>query len=96
MDDRHECPVNFHGYIAIPLEEIAKKLLLKQDFSADGIESGNFVAIMALIVGSHGDSEEAERFLRESSAYLGKSAREIGIDAALKIYDRFKKIIGEN
>lgn len=96
MDDRYGNPVNFRGYIAISLEEIAKRLLSGWDFSADGIESGNFVAIMALILASHGDTEEAEAFLKDCSAYLGKSAGEIPLDAAMEMYERFKTLIGED
>lgn len=96
MDKRCEYPVNFRGHIAIFLEKIAKRRLSGRDFTADGIESGNFVAIMALIVGNHGDTEEAEAFLKGCSAYLGKSAGEIPLDAAMEMYEKFKTLIGED
>lgn len=95
MDTQNNNATNFHGYVAYPLEEIAERFLSKQDFSADAIEAGNFAAVMALIVGSHGDTEESKRFLKDCSAYLGKSANEINTDVAIKLFEKFKSIINE-
>lgn len=87
--------VNFHGHIAWPLETMAKRLLTKEDFSADAIETGNFVAVMALILTKMGKPEEAAALLRECGAYLGQPASKIPMDAAMEIYQKFVSLIGE-
>jgi len=88
--------VNFHGHIACPLEVMAKRLLNKDDFSADAIETGNFVAVMALILTKMGKPEETAALLRECGAYLGQPASKIPLDAATVMYEKFKMLIKED
>ena len=88
--------VNFHGHIACPLEVMAKKLLNKDDFSADAIETGNFVAVMALILTKMGKPEETAALLRECGAYLGQPASKIPLDAAMVMYKKYKMLIKED
>ena len=88
--------VNFHGHIACPLEVMAKRLLTKDDFSADAIETGNFVAVMALILTKMGKPEETATLLRECVAYLGKPANKIPLDAAMLMYEKLKMLIKED
>ncbi len=88
--------VNFHGHIAWPLETMAKRLLTKEDFSADAIETGNFVAVMALILTKMEKPEETATLLHECGAYLGKPACKIPMDEAMEIYRKFVLLIGED
>lgn len=41
---------NFRGYIAVPLESYAKETLGKTSFSANGIETGDFIKVMCAIL----------------------------------------------
>ncbi len=88
--------VNFHGHIAWPLETMAKRLLAKDDFSADAIEAGNFVAVMALVLTKMGKPEETAALLYECGAYLGQPASKIPMDAAMEMYEKFKRLIEED
>ena len=72
--------MNFRGYIALPLENKAKNIMAKNGIngvtvSADAIEYGSFVSVMAfLLYVELGNSEEVLCFLRKSAKYLGSSA----------------------
>jgi hypothetical protein len=87
---------NFHGYIALPLSEDVKHYLAKESFSADAIETGNFVAIMALILQCSVEPQNAYQFIEECSQYLGKTASQIPLEDAYGLYKRFKKLIESN
>ena len=89
--------MNFHNYIAIPLENISKKLLDKNiDISANDVELGGFVAIMTyLLYTKIGLTEEVLNFYKKASQYLGLSANEMDFNAALQLFDEFKALINE-
>lgn len=80
---------NFKGYIGLDLENRAKELP-EPPFSADAIEAGNFVSVMAIILNNYGI--EDDDFLRKCAPYLGKPASEIGYKAAKSLYDTFQEL----
>ena len=89
--------MNFHNYIAIPLETISKRLLNQNlDITANDVELGGFVAIMTyLLYTKIGLTEEVLNFYKKVSQYLGLSANEMDLNAALQLFDEFKALINE-
>lgn len=89
--------MNFHNYIAIPLETISKRLLdPKPDITANDVELGGFVAIMTyLLYTKIGLTEEVLNFYKKASQYLGLSANEMDFDAAYQLFNEFKVLLNE-
>ncbi len=89
--------MNFHNYIAIPLETISKKLLDKNiDISANDIELGGFVAVMIyLLYNTIGLTEEVLSFYKKASQYLDLNANEVDFDAAYQLFNEFKILLNE-
>ena len=93
--------MNFRGYIALPLENKAKNIMAKNGIngvtvSADAIEYGSFVSVMAfLLYVELGNSEEVLCFLRKSAKYLGSSANEMEINYAYELYKMFESLLSE-
>ena len=89
--------MNFHNYIAIPLETISKRLLNQNlDITANDVELGGFVAIMTyLLYTKIGLTEEVLNFYKKASQYLGLSANEINLEEAYQLFNEFKGLINE-
>lgn len=79
---------NFRGYIAVPLEHYAKEVLPNSSFSADGIETGDFINAMCAILDKL-QIRNKENFIASCAAYRGKTATQIGDETAQKIFREF-------
>lgn len=84
---------NFRGYIAVPLEHYAKEVLPNTSFSADGIETGDFINAMCAILDKL-QIDNAENFIASYAAYRGKTATQIGDETAQKIFKEFCALTG--
>jgi hypothetical protein len=93
---------NFHGDIAIPLENIARgyfsiepldQKLLHYFFSADTIECGAFVEVMLYLLRSKlGLDADLSEFVSKSKAFLGCTAREIPHKISQSLFTDFEKL----
>lgn len=82
---------NFHGFIAIPLEQKVNENLKNSEFNADSIECGNFVRAMYAIL----DCFKIENwdFINLCSDYLDKPASKIPSNKAKEMFESFCKLI---
>lgn len=92
--------MNFKGYVALPLEAQAKKVLKKNEIenvsiSADSIECGAFVSVMVLLLYIEKKHENALDFVKKCSPYLGLSGNDIPCEIAFELYTRFDEIIND-
>ena len=84
---------NFHGHIALPLEEHFEAYLSSKHHWADEAESGDFVAMMSMLLHEKAEPENAAAFDEKCSPYLGKSASEIPYSDAKKLFDEFQLLL---
>lgn len=84
---------NFRGYIAVPLEHYAKEILGNTSFSADDIETGDFVNAMCAILNKL-QVGNTENFITLCAAYRGKPASEIRREEAQEIFKEFCMMTG--
>ena len=90
-------PPNFHGHIALPLEITARTYFEDQCIpiavTADSIETGSFVSVMALLLYiKHGSDIEVLQFLQKTSSMLGLSAHELSVEKAKQVYQDFEHL----
>ncbi|MDE5569938.1 MAG: hypothetical protein K2J47_05385 [Ruminococcus sp.] len=81
--------MNFHGWIALPLEVMAKENGI--NISADSIECGQFVEVMLQILKFKKVS--SKDFENKCLPYQGKTVFEISEIKAFELYDDFKLLI---
>lgn len=90
---------NFHGHIALPLETICKLYVSNNPsipITADNIESGEFAAIMALMLCHKyraGMPEEVSTFVKSCLDIFGISGNAIHFSEAESMFRDFKKYI---
>ena len=92
--------IGFQGNIALPLEELTNHYMKRQEYhievNADMISTGSFISLMPfLLCHKYGRTKDVILFLNETSKYMGLSAREIPIDEAVDIFEKFKKLFDE-
>ena len=84
---------NFHGQIALPLEERFKAYLSSKHHWADEAESGNFVAMMSMLLHEKAEPENAAAFDEKCRPYLGKSVSEISSPVAEELFAEFQSLL---
>lgn len=84
---------NFHGQIALPLEEHFKAYLSSKHCWADEAESGDFVAMMSMLLHEKAEQENAAAFDEKCRPYLGKSASEIPYHDAEELFAEFQSLL---
>lgn len=84
--------MNFHGYIALPLESQAREIGI--DTSADSIECGQFVEVMFQILDFKGVTYE--NFKEKCLPYKGKAVSEFPKDKAFELYEDFKSFLSND
>jgi len=89
---------NFHGYIAVPLEGKLRSLFGFRErpvgtvFDADSIENSFFYDAMCLILVRNAVENRTD-FMDRYLYLKGKSASEVEIREAIRIYDEFLSLI---
>lgn len=85
---------NFHGYIALPLEEYAKQYIGSTCPSADEIETGEFINVMfSVLLAKFGTLNDIRAFVDMCNEYVNLSAQQIPRAKAEEIFDEFKRIL---
>ena len=84
---------NFHGHIALPLEEHFEAYLSSKHHWADEAESGDFVAMMSMLLHEKAEPENAAAFDEKYHPYLGKSANEISSPVAEELFAEFQLLL---
>ena len=84
---------NFHGHIALPLEEHFEAYLSSKHHWADEAESGDFVAMMSMLLHEKAEPENAADFYKKYHPYLGKSANEISSPDAEELFAEFQSLL---
>ena len=91
--------MNFKGYVGLPLEMTAKRILNKNaicgvSVSADDAETGGFISIMVfLLYIEKGNTDDVLLFLKKSSQYLGLKSSDIEIGVAHALYCEFEALL---
>ena len=93
---------NFHGDIAIALEDIASRHYgdimrpVNKIYDADSIEQGSFVEVMLLLlrdeIGLDDGIDELDEFERDCAPYLNANGNTIPKEKAQELFDRFKAL----
>ena len=93
---------NFHGDIAIRLENIASQYYgdigrpVTKIYDADAIEQGYFVEVMIMLLrdqtGRNNEHEDVDEFVRSCAQYLGVSGNNIPNEIAQELFDRFEEL----
>lgn len=98
-----ETPKNFRGYIAFPLEVVARRVLKLEEgeyrgtiFEADSIEGGTFVEVMLFLLRTElGYEADLSEFISIAGMYLGKPANEMDFKKAEELFAKFEDKIAE-
>ena len=93
---------NFHGDIAIALEDIASRHYgdimrpVNKIYDADSIEQGSFVEVMLLLlrekVGLYNELDDVNEFERDCAPYFNANGNTIPKETAQELFDRFKAL----
>ena len=85
---------NFHGHIALPLEEYGKIYIGSSCRTADEIECGKFVDTMLSILSiKFGSLKDLSDFVFLCENYSDMPASNISKEKAIEIFDEFKRIL---
>lgn len=85
---------NFHGYIAVPLEEYGKIYIGSSCRTADEIESGEFVdAMFSILSIKFGNLKEISDFVFLCEDYVDTPASQIPKNKTIEMFEEFKRII---
>lgn len=94
---------NFHNDIAIPLENVARKMHgdylrpLGKSYDADAIESGTFAECMIQIVrektGYTTEDNDVNRFIEKCYSYMGVEGSQIDKHIAQSLFNEFNALI---
>lgn len=85
---------NFHGHIAIPLEEYGKIYIGSSCRTTNEIEQGEFVdAMLAILCMKFGTLEDVKSFVDQCRWYDRKKASEIPREEAQAVYDEFIRLV---
>ena len=87
---------NFHGHIALPLEEMLKRAILTEkqfDIKADNIESGDFVElVLFMLVKKCGFTKEVCDLIHATEKYIYFPASKIPQNIAQHLFSSFKEL----
>lgn len=84
---------NFHGHIALPLEEYSRNYFGSSYITADEIESGKFVETMLLILSKKfGSQEKITDFFNLCSEHINQPASKIPTKKVKELFDEFKRL----
>lgn len=84
---------NFHSHIALPLETYGKQCIGQSFYTADEIESGNFVDAMLQILSiEYSDLSSVNDFIESCSIYSELSANEIPKEKSMELFKEFERI----
>lgn len=93
---------NFHGDIAIELENIAVRYFgnigrpVTKIYDADAIEASYFVEIMIILLrvctNMENDRDDVDRFIKDCAVYLGKNGNSIPKEIAQNLFDNFREL----
>lgn len=86
-EKKMEKPWNFHGYIAIPLEQLGRKDIGQTFCTADEIEAGDFVDAMAALLSIN--NIKCNSFSSKCDVFKDKPASEIEEADAKDLYSEF-------
>ena len=86
-EKKMEKPWNFHGYIAIPLEQLGRKDIGQTFYTADEIEAGDFVDAMAALLSIN--NIKCSSFSSKCDVFKDKPASEIEEADAKYLYSEF-------
>ena len=85
---------NFHGHIALPLEEYGKAYLGSSFKTANEIECGEFVNTMFAILQIKFESlSDIQTFVELCEEYVDIPASKITKEKSIEMFEEFKKII---
>jgi len=85
---------NFHGYIALPLEEYGRVYLGDSRVTADEIECGGFVdAMFSLLLIKFGSLKDIPDFVCLCEDYAEIPASKIPKEKASEMFKEFKRLI---
>lgn len=85
---------NFHGYIAVPLEEYGKTYIGSSCKTADEIECGEFVdAMFSILSIKFGSLKDIPNFVFLCEDYADMPASKIPQDKIIEMFEEFKRII---
>lgn len=86
-EKKMEKPWNFHGYIAIPLEQLGRKDIGQTFYTADEIEAGDFVDAMAALLSIN--NIKCSSFSSKCDVFKDKPTSEIEEADAKYLYSEF-------
>lgn len=85
---------NFHGYVAVPLEEYSKALLGDDFKSADEIDNGQFVdSMLQILIGIYGNLEDVAEFVDACRLYANVRSLDIPKEVAEALFSDFKLLV---
>ncbi len=85
---------NFHGHIAIPLEECGKAYFGSSCKTADEIECGEFVDTMLSVLSmKYGSLDSLKNFVDQCRICEDLPASKIPADEAIDLFEQFKQLM---
>lgn len=85
---------NFHGYIAVPLEEYGKMYIGSSCRTADEIECGEFVDSMFSILSiKFGSLNDIPDFIALCEDYVDLPASKVSKEKAIEMFKEFKRLV---
>lgn len=87
---------NFHGYIALPLEEYGKMYIGSSCKTADEIECGEFVEAMFSILSiKFGSLKDISDFVFLCEDYADMPASRIPKEKTTEMFEEFKRLVNQ-
>lgn len=85
---------NFHGYIALPLEEFGRGYYGDSRITADEIECGKFVdAMFSMLSIKFGSLKDIPDFVRLCEDYADMPVSKIPKEKAIEMFKEFNRLI---
>ena len=85
---------NFHGYIALPLEEYGRKYIGSSAMAADEIENGGFIdAMLQILTIKYNDFGDFSDFAERCKQYESLTESEKKNNTEKELFEDFKKLI---
>lgn len=87
---------NFHGYIALPLEEYGKRYIGCSCRTADEIECGEFVdAMFSILSIKFGSLKDIPDFVYLCEDYANMPASKIPKEKSIEMFEEFKRLVNQ-
>ena len=87
---------NFHGYIALPLEEYGRVYFADSRITADEIECGRYVdAMFSMLSIKFGSLKDIPDFVWLCENYADIPASKIPKEKSIEIFEEFKRLINQ-